>query len=294
MAESTVDTTHKHEVTRIEKERGDGHTQVNRANGWCISIIRIMDATYEVRLAQGQACRASSLFATTHWSVVLAAGEDAAGRSKQALEQLCCGYWYPLYAFVRRRGYCPEDAQDLTQAFFARLLEKNYVRQADPQRGKFRTFLLGALNHFLADEWDRAHRVKRGGGRLVVSIDALGAEERYGFEPVDALDPAALFERRWATTLLERAMARLEQEYAERGQTRLVQEMRAFLVGDHGDGTYAEMAPRLGLTASALKMAVSRMRSRCRQLLREEIAQTVNGPQEAEEEYRALVAALGR
>lgn len=233
-------------------------------------------------------------FATTHWSVVLAAGASEDGHSTQALEQLCRGYWYPLYAFVRRRGHRPEDAQDLTQAYFARLLEKHYVRQANPQRGRFRTFLLSALSHFLADEWDRTQRLKRGGGRVFVSMDATDAEERYRLEPIDALDAVALFERRWATTLLERAMARLEQEYAKRGQDQLVQELGAFLVGDRGDATYAEMAPRFGLTVAAMKMAASRMRSRCRELLREEIAQTVSDPQEAEDEYRALVAALGR
>jgi RNA polymerase sigma-70 factor (ECF subfamily) len=240
------------------------------------------------------ACVQQREFTTTHWSVVLAAGRTSSPEATEALETLCHRYWYPLYAYVRRRGYGPQDAEDLTQGFFARLLAKNYVGQADRERGKFRTFLLSALNHFLADEWDRAHRLKRGGGQPLLSLDAAAAEERYTREPVDQFDAAKLFERRWATTLLERAMARLEQEYAERDQNQHFEGLRAFLVGDGGEATYAQAAPRLGLTVAAMKMAVSRMRARCRELLREEIAQTVAGPREAEEEYRALVAALGR
>jgi RNA polymerase sigma-70 factor (ECF subfamily) len=229
---------------------------------------------------------------TTHWSVVLQAGAATSETTTVALEKLCRSYWYPLYAYARRRGYGPEDAQDLTQSFFARLLERNYVQQADRQRGKFRAFLLAALSHFLADEWDRAHRLKRGGAHTFVSFDAASAEERYRLEPPDPLDAAKLFERRWATTLLERAISRLEQEFTERGQAVLFNGLRAFLVGDQGDATYLEAAPALGLTAAAMKMSVSRMRARCRELLREEIAQTVSSPQEAEEEYRALAAAL--
>ena len=190
------------------------------------------------------------------------------------------------------RGHGAEDAHDLTQSFFARLLEKNYVQQADQQRGKFRTFLLSALGHFLADEWDRARRQKRGGARTLISFDATSADERYRLEPADPLDATKLFERRWATTLLERAVDRLEHQFSERGQAKLFNGLRAFLVGDQGDATYVQAAPELGLTPAAMKMAVSRMRARCRELLREEIAQTVTGPQEAEEEYRALVAAL--
>ncbi|MCI0534522.1 MAG: sigma-70 family RNA polymerase sigma factor [Verrucomicrobiales bacterium] len=223
---------------------------------------------------------------------MLAAGRDSSPNAHEALEQLGRAYWYPLYAYVRRRGYSPDDAQDLTQSFFARLLEKNYVRQADRERGKFRTFLLSALNHFLADERDRTQRVKRGGAQTFVSFDAAIAEERYRLEPFDTLDAAKLFERRWATTLLERAVNRLEREFRERDQAKLFDGLRTFLVGDGPDGTYSETAPGLGLTSGAMKMAVSRMRARCRELLREEIAQTVTSPHEAEEEYRALVAAL--
>ena len=154
----------------------------------------------------------SPVFQTTHWSVVLQAAGEESGR---ALEHLCRTYWYPLYAFIRRKGHSPQDAQDLTQAFFARLLEKNYVAQADRERGRFRTFLLAALTHFLADEWDKARRLKRGGGREIISFDAALAEERYRLEPIDQLDAAKLYERRWVTTLFDQVLARLEQEFRD-------------------------------------------------------------------------------
>src|SRR2546428_1400203 len=146
-------------------------------------------------------------FATTHWSVVLTAGQCASPQAAEALEKLCRTYWYPLYAFVRRKGHSPHDAQDLTQGFFARLLEKNYVARADRERGRFRTYLLAALTHFLADEWDKARRLKRGGSREIISFDAASAEEHYRLEPVDQLDAAKLYERRWGTTLFDRVLA---------------------------------------------------------------------------------------
>src|SRR6188472_2992075 len=160
----------------------------------------------------------SPVFATTHWSVVLAAGGAASPQADLALAELCRTYWYPLYAFVRRKGYAPHDAQDLTQAFFARLLEKNYVAQANRERGRFRTFLLAALTHFLADEWDKARRLKRGGGQKIISFDAVSAEERYRLEPIDQLDPAKLYERRWVTTLSEKVLARMEEEFRDSGK----------------------------------------------------------------------------
>ena len=233
-----------------------------------------------------------NLFLTTHWSIVLTAAEADSPHAAQALEQLCRAYWYPLYAYVRRRGYDSDDAQDLTQSFFARLLERNYVGQADRRRGKFRTFLLSALSHFLANEWDHAHRLKRGGDQTLISFDAVTAEERYSLEPVDLSDPAKLFERRWATTLLERALARLEQEFNERSQGKLFEACRPFMLGEQGEATYTEAAPASGTTPAAMKMGVSRMRARYRELLRQEILQTVASPQEAEEEYRELQAAL--
>ena len=150
-----------------------------------------------------------SVFATTHWSVVLAAGDVASPQADVALADLCRTYWYPLYVFVRRKGHDSHDAQDLTQAFFARLLEKNYVAQADRERGRFRTYLLAALTHFLADEWDKSRRIKRGGDREIISFDAASAEERYRVEPVDQLDAAKLYERRWVTTLVDKVLERL-------------------------------------------------------------------------------------
>ena len=232
------------------------------------------------------------VFATTHWSVVLSAGQKDSPQAAAALEKLCRAYWYPLYAYVRRRGYSPEDAQDLTQGFFARLLERDYVKQAERERGKFRTFLLTTLSHFLADDWDRAHRLKRGGHREVISIDALTAEERYHLEPADPADPAKLFERRWATTLLERALAQLEREYVERGKGGFFAELQVFLLVEQGEDTFAQAAARIGMTHAAMKMAVSRMRARCRKLLRTEILQTTASPTEADEEYQALRAVL--
>ena len=238
------------------------------------------------------ASASQGVFATTHWSVVLAAGQGNSSEASAALEKLCRVYWYPLYAYVRRRGYGAEDAKDLTQGFFARLLERGYVKQAERERGRFRTFLLTTLSHFLADEWDRAHRLKRGGRQEVISIDAVTAEERYGLEPADPTDPGKLFERRWATTLLEQALAQLECEYVERGQGQCYAELQIFLLAEQGQDTFAEAAARIGMTTAAMKMAVSRMRARCRELLRQEILRTTASPEEADEEYQALRAVL--
>jgi RNA polymerase sigma-70 factor (ECF subfamily) len=220
------------------------------------------------------------------------AGEGESPEAQAALARLCRDYWYPLYAYVRRRGYGPEDAQDLTQSFFLRLLEKNYFQHADQRRGKFRTFLLAGLSRFLADEWDRGRRIKRGGGQTRLSFDAAEAEDRYRLEPVEPLDAAKLFERRWALLLVERALTQLEQESSSRGEAELFKGLSPFLLGEQVETTLAAAATGLGMTAGAMKMAVSRLRRRCRELLRAEILQTVADPQSAEEEYRALLAAL--
>ena len=232
-------------------------------------------------------------FATTHWSVVLAAGLDSSSSEAEvALAELCQTYWYPLYAFVRRKGHSPHDAQDLTQAFFARLLEKNYVAQADRERGRFRTYLLAALTHFLADEWDKARRLKRGGGREIISFDAVSAEERYRLEPVDPLDAAKLYERRWVTTLFDQVLSRLEQEFRDSGKGTLFDGLKNSLLSEPDGTSYAELGARLGLKEDAVKQAVHRMRRRYRELFREEIAQTVDGPGEVEEELKHLFAVL--
>jgi RNA polymerase sigma factor (sigma-70 family) len=231
-------------------------------------------------------------FASTHWSVVLAARDGVSPQAVQALEKLCCTYWYPLYAFVRRKGQSPHDAQDLTQAFFARLLEKNYVAQADRERGRFRTFLLTALNHFLTDEWDKARRLKRGGGQEIISFDTTSAEERYRLEPIEELDAAKLYERRWVTTLFDQVLARLEQEFRDSGKAKLFDCLKGSLLADDSALSHAELGAQLGLSADAVKQTVHRMRRRYRELFREEIAQTVAGPGEVDDELKHVFAVL--
>jgi RNA polymerase sigma-70 factor (ECF subfamily) len=234
----------------------------------------------------------AALFTTTHWSVVLAAHDATLPGADAALAELCRTYWYPLYAFVRRKGHNAHDAQDLTQAFFARLLEKNYVAQADRERGRFRTFLLAALTHFLADEWDKTRRLKRGGDREVISFDAASAEERYRLEPVDQMDAAKLYERRWVTTLFDQVLARLEQEFRDSGKGGLFDCLKGSLLAEDTGLSYAQLGAGLGLSGDAVKQAVRRMRRRYRELFREEIAQTVAGPGEVEDELNHLFAAL--
>jgi RNA polymerase sigma-70 factor (ECF subfamily) len=241
---------------------------------------------------ENQSPAATEVFRTTHWSVVIAAGDRATASSDAALAQLCHTYWYPLYAFVRRKGHSPHDAQDLTQAFFARLLEKNYVAQADRERGRFRTYLLAALTHFLADEWDKARRLKRGGGQEIISFDAASAEERYRLEPVDQLDAAKLYERRWVTTLFDKVLARLEEEFHDLGKGKSFDQLKGSLLADETGLGYAELGAQLGMKEDAVKQAVHRMRRRYRELFREEIAQTVAGPGEVEEELKHLFAVL--
>lgn len=233
-------------------------------------------------------------FTTTHWSVVIAAGDVASPQADAALAELCRTYWYPLYAFVRRKGHSPHDAQDLTQAFFARLLEKNYVAQADRERGRFRTYLLAALTHFLADEWDKARRLKRGGGQEIISFDAASAEERYRLEPIDPLDAAKLYERRWVTTLFDKVLGRLEEEFHELGKDKSFEHLKGSLLAEETGLSYADLGAELGLKEDAVKQAVHRMRRRYRELFREEIAQTVAGPGEVEDELKYLFTVLSR
>ena len=234
------------------------------------------------------------LFAPTHWSVVLAAANPEAPEAAAALERLCSTYWYPLYAFIRRQGYEVADAQDLTQSFFAHILSRRFLQRASREKGRFRSFILGSLKFFLADELARLQAQKRGGGRPPVFLDAQTAEARYRLEPVDLMDAEKLFERRWAITLLDRVMEHLEAEFAEAGKKRLFEQLRQFLLGDRGSATYQEVAEILGMTEGAIKVAVHRMRQRYRELFREEIAQTVAGPVEADEEMRHVFAAISR
>ena len=232
-------------------------------------------------------------FVTTHWSVVLSAQNEDSPQSAEALATLCSAYWFPLYAFVRRQGRSPHDAQDLTQEFFARLLEKDYLKSAAREKGRFRTFLLVALKRFLANEWDRQHAQKRGGFTPVVSIDQEQAESRFESEPAHILQPDVLFDRQWAVTLLERTMKRLHEEYITSGRTKLFEFLRSALARDESALPYAQIASQLNLSEAAVKMAVQRLRARYREILRAEIAETVSSPDEVEEEIRHLFSTFG-
>ncbi len=233
-----------------------------------------------------------SVFATTHWSVVLTAGQSESPQAAEALEKLCRTYWYPLYAYLRRWGSNPEEAQDLTQEFFARLLAKDYLAKADPQKGKFRTFLLAGLKNLVCDELDKASRLKRGGGQAVISIDEQAAEGRYGLEPADELTPDRLFDRSWGAMLLERAASRLREEYVLAGKAGLYEELTEFRLDVGEQRVYAEVAAQLGLSENAVKSAIRRMRQRHHQLVRDEIAQTVADPSEVDEEIRYLLGVM--
>ena len=223
---------------------------------------------------------------------MLEAGQDGSAHASRALSQLCQAYWYPLYAYVRRKGYNAPDAQDLTQSFFARLLARNYLNVADRNKGRFRSFLLGSLEHFLAREWTRAHAQKRGSGRSCVSLDEVDLENRYLLEPADELTPEKIFDRRWATTLLEQAMTRLREECAVNHKGALFEKVEGLLSGEKGESSYAEVATSLGMSEGAIKVAIHRLRQRYGELVRAEIAQTAATPEEADEELRYLAALL--
>ena len=248
--------------------------------------------THTDRTEQPGTSRAQA-FVTTHWSVVLSAQEKDSSRAAKALETLCRTYWYPLYAYARRRGHSPHNAEDLTQEFFARLLQKDYLKSVAQEKGKFRTFLLVALQRFLANEWDRQHAQKRGGFQPVVSIDKEMAESRFASEPAHHLQPDVLFDRQWAVTLLQATMAQLHEEYVASGRAKLFELLRGCLAKDESALPYAEIAARLNLTEAAVKMAVQRVRARYREILRAEIAGTVASPEEIEEEIRHLFSSFG-
>jgi RNA polymerase sigma-70 factor (ECF subfamily) len=231
-------------------------------------------------------------FASTRWSLVAAAGQRKSPESAAALASLCRLYWYPLYAYARRRLPTAEDAQDLTQDFFARLLEKEYLRQVDRQRGSFRAFLLTAFKHFLAKERDRANAQKRGGGRSNLPLDFQVGERRYQLEPTHTADAEALYERRWVLTLLEQTLTQLRDEQTRAGKGHLFEALKGTLTGEDAPRPYAELADELGLSAEAIKVTVHRLRRRYGELLRTEIAQTVSSPEEIEEELRDLFTAL--
>src|SRR5437773_6558510 len=234
----------------------------------------------------------ADVFATTHWTVGLAAGRGSSHQADVALEELCRTYWYPLYVFVRRQTSTREDAEDLTQAFFARFLEKNYLEKLNSEKGKFRAFLLASLKHFLANEWDRANRQKRGGGQTALSLDWQDADTRYQIDPADNLSPDKLYDRAWAVTLLERVITRLRQEGDAGGKGRLFEQLKPFLMIGKSAIPYAQAAAALGLTEGAVRVQVHRLRRRYRELLREEIAQTLADPAQAGEEMQALFSAF--
>jgi RNA polymerase sigma factor (sigma-70 family) len=237
---------------------------------------------------------ASGVFVTTRWSVVLTAGDSDSAEAGDALATLCQSYWYPLYAYVRRRGNSAEDAQDLTQEFFARLLKRNWIANADQSKGRFRSFLLGAMNHFLADEWDKARAQKRGGGTAPLPLEFDTAETRFSREPADNSTPEQNFERRWALTLLERVLDRLREEHEREGRLELFTKLNPCLIGERTAQPYAELATQLGVREGTVKAAVHRLRLRYRNLLRAEIANTVAEASEVDDELRHLFAVLSR
>lgn len=231
-------------------------------------------------------------FATTSWSQVLAAREGASTESRQALEALCTAYWYPLYAFVRLQGYDPDAARDLTQAYFAQLLEKDYLKDVEPSAGRFRAFLKVSIKHFVSKERVKAHALKRGGRAHVISLDAEVAEGHYRFEPVDRLTPEEIFERRWALTVIERVLGKLRQEFAQTGKEEEFQRLKSFLTGEEPRTSYREMAAELGTSEGAVKASVHRLRGRFGKSLREEIAETVANPGDVDDEVRHLLQVI--
>jgi len=240
-----------------------------------------------------QAPAGSPRFATTHWSLVVSAGSDSTPEGRAALESLCASYWYPLYAFARRGGDDAHAAQDLVQGFFAELLAKDWIRQADRGRGRFRTFLLAAFRHHASHEREKARALKRGGGKAPLPLDFEGGEGRYLREPADERTPEVLFERRWALTLLDAALARLREEHEKAGRLDLFEALRGTLVAGGPDAPWASVGERLGMSEGAVKVAAHRLRRRYREVLRQAIAETVADPSEVDDEIRHLMDSLG-
>jgi RNA polymerase sigma-70 factor (ECF subfamily) len=236
---------------------------------------------------------AGPAFVTTHWSVVLTAGtHQDTTRAHNALARLCQTYWYPLYAYVRRRGYATHDAQDMTQAFFAQLLERQSLAAAVPERGRFRSFLLASLNHFLASEWKKATAQKRGGGMPKLSLDWAAAEQRFDLEPATQAAPDRIFEKQWAMTLLAEVLNRLERELQAEGKAELFAALKETLMGARESQPYAELAQALGMNTGAVNVAVHRLRKRYRALVRAEIANTLGPGEDVESEMRHLFQVL--
>ena len=236
---------------------------------------------------------AGAHFVTTHWSAVVTAGQADDPAAQAALEGLCQVYWFPLYAYVRRKGYGVADAQDLTQEFFRRFLERHSFGTADRQKGKVRSFLLASLEHFLAKEWTRANRLKRGGGRTIIAWDACDPEERYRIEPADDWTAERMYDRRWALTVLEQAMLALATEYAAAGRESLFEALKPVISGGDDDVSYPDLATRLQMSPGAVRVAVHRLRQRYGEAVRMKVAELVQRPEDVEGELRHLFAALG-
>jgi RNA polymerase sigma-70 factor (ECF subfamily) len=232
------------------------------------------------------------IFATTHWTVVLAAGRSSTPQSAHALEELCRAYWFPLYVYVRRRGHSKEDAEDLTQAFFTTLLEKNHLASLNSERGRFRAFLLASLKHFLANEWDKSQCQKRGGGIPHLSLDWQTADTKFQVAATNEPEPDQAFDREWAQTLLAKVIGRLENENKLDGRGKQFTQLKSFLTVGGNESSYREAAKNLNADETAVRVAVHRLRKRYRQLLREEISQTLSDPADLEEEMRALFNAF--
>lgn len=228
-------------------------------------------------------------FPTTRWSLIVATHEQPTSGAREALASLCGSYWYPLYAYIRRQGYAVEDAQDLTQGFFALLLEKGYLADFDRDRGRFRSFLLGAFKHYVANERDRQRAAKRGGGQILMPLDAQDAERRYSVEPAHNMTPEKIYDRRWALLLLDRALERLRRESAPSAR---FDQLKVFLMGDSTGASYSQLASDLGMSEGAVKVAVHRLRRRFREVLLAEVAETVAGPEQVEQEMRFLLSVL--
>jgi DNA-directed RNA polymerase specialized sigma24 family protein len=233
-------------------------------------------------------------FVPTRWTLVISAGRKSSPQSDQALADLCRTYWYPLYAYVRRQGHSRENAEDLTQAFFARFLQKNYLEGLSSDRGKFRAFMLACMKHFLANEWDKNTRQKRGGTAQHLSLDWQSADERYHLDPPDNASPDVLYDREWALALLEQVVTRLRKEYTDVGKGDLFEHAKGFLMGTGDVVPHAKAANNLNMEEGALRVAVHRMRKRYRDMLKEEISQTLCGPADVQDELRSLQQALIR
>jgi RNA polymerase sigma-70 factor (ECF subfamily) len=234
------------------------------------------------------------MFPVTRWTVVLAASGTPSAESAAALERLCSSYWYPLYAFVRRGGHSPPDAQDLTQEFFARLLEHNWIARADRHKGRFRSFLLMAMKRFLTKEWDKAKTLKRGGQVRLVPLQLNTAETRYTREPADTRTPEQLFEKQWALTLLESVLSRLREDYGRDGKGALFDALEPCLIGSRDTQPYAALGAELGMSEGAARVAVCRLRERYRECLKAEIGHTVASAAEVDEELRHLLRVMAR